>query len=305
MNVLVAGGTGFIGTNLCRELIERGHDVTALSRTPENAPDGVETAVGDVSAADSIADAVEGHDVVVNLVALSPLWKPAGGNEMHDRIHRQGTENLVRAAEDADVDRFIQMSGLGTNADVDMAFIKAKREAEEIVRESDLEYVIFRPSIVFGEGSEIVDFTVKLKQWFAPIVPIFPLPGGGDRTYFQLISVNDLVPMLADGVEDDKHANETYELGGPTVYSLREVSELVFKARGQSVTIVPLPMPLAKLGMTVMGYIPGIPLGADQFEGLKLDNRVPENDIDAFGVSADELTTFESYLGLEPADDVN
>lgn len=297
MKVLVAGGTGFIGAPLCRELIDRGHEVAALARSPAETPESVEMIVGDVSDYESIEPAVEGWDVIVNLVALSPLWKPKGGNEMHDRIHRQGTENLVRAAEEAGVERFVQISGLGTDSGVDMAFINAKAHAEAIVRETDIDHVIFRPSIVFGEGCEIVDFTLKLKRMFAPFLPIFPLPGGGERTYFQLIGVQDLVPMLADGVEKDEHANETYELGGPTVYTLREISDLVFRAQGRRVRIVPLPMALAKVGMTAMGFVPGVPLGADQFEGLKLDNRVPDNDIDSFGVSTDEMATFEEFLG--------
>ena len=301
MNVLVTGGTGFIGGHLCEELHERGHDVTAMARDPDPAavPTGVDLVEGDVTDRDSIDRAFEGRDAVMNLVALSPLWKPEGGNEMHDRIHRQGTENQIRAAREADVGRFVQMSGLGTESDVDMAFIRAKARAEEIVRESGLEYVIFRPSIVFGDGAEIVDFTTKLKQWFAPGLPIYPLPGGGERTYFQLIYVEDLVPMLADGVEGDEHANETYELGGPRVYTLRDVADRVFEAKGQRVRIVPIPMPVAKLGMTAMGAVPGVPLGPDQFEGLKLDNRPSHNDVDAFGVSEDEMTTFEAYLGLE------
>jgi len=119
MQVLVAGGNGFIGTNLVDELVDRGHDVTVLARTPDAAalPEGVDTVSGDVTAYDSIESALDGQDVVVNLVALSPLFKPKGGNEMHDEIHRHGTENLVRAAEESGVDRFVQMSALGADPD--------------------------------------------------------------------------------------------------------------------------------------------------------------------------------------------
>lgn len=300
MKVLVAGGTGFIGRYLCDELAERGHDVTALGRSPESSvvPNGVTTVEGDVTDPVSLDEPIAGQDVVVNLVALSPLWEPEGGSEMHDRVHRQGTENLVRAADAAGVRRFVQMSGLGTDDEVLTSYHRAKARAEETVRESAIEYVIYRPSIVFGEGDEIVDFTTKLKQMFAPVGPLYPLPGGGERTFFQLIYVEDLVPMLADGALKDEHANGTYELGGPKVYSLREMTELVFESQGRNVTIVPLPMSISKIGMTVMGVVPGLRLGPDQFKGLKADNRVPNNDIDSFGVSEDEMTTFEEYLDL-------
>ncbi len=297
MKVLVAGGTGFIGSYLCRTLAGEGHDVTALSRSPADTPDGVASATGDVTAYDSIEPAVQGQDAVVNLVALSPLFEPKGGNEMHDRIHRGGTENLVRAAEADGVDRFVQMSALGADPGGDTAYIRSKGQAEEIVRGSDLEWTIFRPSVVFGEGGEFVGFTKRLKGMFAPVVPLYPLPGGG-RTRFQPIHVEDLVPMLAAAVETDDHVGETYEVGGPEVLTLREVTNLVYEAERKGITIVPLPMPLAKLGLTVLGAVPGFPMGPDQYRSLNFDNTTVDNDVDAFGVEESEMTTLAGHLGL-------
>ncbi|QKY17263.1 complex I NDUFA9 subunit family protein [Halorubrum sp. CBA1229] len=297
MKVLVAGGTGFIGSYLCRALAERGHDVTALARSGGEPSEGVDVATGDVTDYDSIAGAVEGQDAVVNLVALSPLFEPKGGNVMHDRIHRGGTENLVRAAEDAGVEGFLQLSALGADPDGDTAYIRAKGQAEEIVRESDLDWTIFRPSVVFGEGGEFVSFTKRLKGMFAPGVPLYPLPGGG-KTRFQPIHVEDLVPMLADALEDDEHVGETYEIGGPETLTLRQVTDLVYEAEKKGVTIVPLPMPLAKVGLTVLGAVPGFPMGPDQYRSLQFDNTTADNDIAAFGVETDELTTLAAHLGV-------
>ncbi len=297
MKVLVAGGTGFIGSYLCRALAERGHDVTALARSGGETPEGVDVATGDVTDYDSIAGAVEGQDAVVNLVALSPLFEPKGGNVMHDRIHRGGTENLVRAAEDAGVEGFLQLSALGADPDGDTAYIRAKGQAEEIVRESDLDWTIFRPSVVFGEGGEFVSFTKRLKGMFAPGVPLYPLPGGG-KTRFQPIHVEDLVPMLADALENDEHVGETYEIGGPETLTLRQVTDLVYEAEKKSVTIVPLPMPLAKVGLTVLGAVPGFPMGPDQYRSLQFDNTTADNDVAAFGVDPDELTTLAAHLGV-------
>jgi NADH dehydrogenase len=298
MKVLVAGGTGFIGTHLCAELSDRGHDVTAASRSPTGAdlPAGVETAALDVTDASDAAAVVEGHDIVVNLVALSPLFKPSGGDEMHDRVHRGGTRHLIDAAEDAGVERFVQLSALGADPDGDTAYIRAKGAAETAVRGSQIPGVIYRPSVVFGEGGEFVGFTKKLKGWFAPGLPLYPLPGGG-KTRFQPIWVQDLVPMIADGVESDDHLGETYELGGPDVLTLREVTERVYEAENSSVSIVPLPMGLAKVGLTAMGAVGG-PMGADQYRSLQFDNTTARNDVEAFGVSESELTTLDDYLGL-------
>ena len=299
MNVLVVGGSGFIGTHLSEELVERGHDVTVLSRDPDEGdlPAAVDTYAGDVTEYDSIEGAFEGMDAVVYLVALSPLFKPDGGDEMHDRIHRGGTEHCLRAAEEHDVERFVQMSALGADADGPTHYLRAKGRAEQLVRESDREWVIFRPSVVFGEGGEFVGFTKKLKSWFAPGLPVYPLPGGGTSIRFQPIWVGDLVPMLADAVEDDAHVGEAYEVGGPDVLTLREITELVYDSEGKSVSIVPLPMAMANLGLTVMGSV-GFPMGKDQYRSLQFDNTVRSNDVGDFGADAAALTTFRSYLDL-------
>lgn len=299
MNVLVAGGTGFIGQALCRELDDRGHDVTALSRSPGDAdlPAGVEPAMGDVTAYDSIESAFAGQDAVVNLVALTALYEPKGGNRKHFEVHLGGTENVVRAAETHDVEHVLQMSALGADPDGPTAYIRAKGQAEDVVRESDLDWTITRPSVVFGDGSEILTFPKRLKRMVAPGLPVYPLPGGG-RTPFQPIWVGDFAPMLADCLEDDTHRGATYEFGGPEVLTLREVVDLVYEAEGRDVTVISLPMPLARIGLTVLGAVPGFPMGPDQYRSLQFDNTVAENDVTAFGVNPADLRSLADYLGI-------
>ncbi|CQR48569.1 MULTISPECIES: complex I NDUFA9 subunit family protein [Haloferax] len=297
MKVLVVGGSGFIGSHLCRELQSRGHSVTAMSRSPnsEDLPDGVEKAMGDVTDYDSIAGAFEGKDAVVNLVALSPLFEPSGGNRMHDIVHWQGTENVVKAAEAHDVPRLVQMSALGADTDGDTAYIRSKGKAEGAVKSSGLDWVIFRPSVVFGDGGEFVSFTKRLKGMFAPGVPLYPLPGNG-KTRFQPIWVGDLVPMLADAVEGDEHVGETYRIGGPEKLTLREITEMVYDAENRSITIVPLPMGLAGVGLTVLGAVPGFPMGKDQYRSLQFDNTTDRNDVGVFGVDVSSMKTLGTYL---------
>ncbi len=296
MNVLVAGGTGFVGRNLCAELADRGHGVTALGRDPDESalPAGVEAAMGDVTAYDSIAGHVAAHDAVVNLVALSPLFEPAGSSS-HEGVHLGGTRNLVRAAEEADVDRFVQMSALGADPDGATAYVRAKGRAEDVVRESALAWTIFRPSVVFGDGGEFVPFARKLSTPY-----VTGLPGGG-RTRFQPIHVGDLVPMLADALTGDEHVGKSYEIGGPEVLTLAEVTELAYEAVGKSVTVIPVPMALARVGLTVAGPLPFVPFGPDQARSLEMDNTVGDNDVTAFGRKPDELTTLRAYLGITDA----
>ena len=292
MDVLVVGGNGFIGQHLCDRLVDSGHDVTALARTPtpDDVPDGVDTAVGNVTAYDSIEPAFEGRDAVVNLVALSPLRKPKGGNERHDAVHRRGTKHCIEAATEHDVDRFVQLSALGADPDGDTHYIRAKGRAEEHVRESSLDWTIFRPSVIFGDGGEFVSFTRKLTP---PVLA--PLPGGG-KTQFQPLHVDALVAMLTGALSDDDHVGETYEVGGPEVLTLADVARMSREASGQSVTIVPVPMALAGVGLSVAGLVPGFPMGKDQYRSLQFDNTTESNDIERFGFAESDLMTLSAYL---------
>ncbi|MFB6250216.1 MAG: complex I NDUFA9 subunit family protein [Halobellus sp.] len=298
MKALVVGGSGFIGTTLCRELKERGHEVTALSRRPssKDLPAGVNRVMGNVREYGSIKEAFKNNDVVYNLVALSPLFKPSGGDEMHDLIHRQGTEHVVRAAEEHDVDHLVQMSALGADPNGPTAYIRSKGEAEEIVAESAVDYTIFRPSVVFGDGGEFVSFTKLLAPPY-----VSALPGGG-KTRFQPIWVGDLVPMLADAAESDEHVGQTYEIGGPDKLTLAEIARLIHESDGRSTTIVPVPMGLAKIGLTLGDAIPGFPMGKDQYRSLQFDNVTDDNDIGAFDVGTGELTTLRAYLNDQMGD---
>ena len=301
MRVLVIGGTGFVGASLARELVDRGHDVTVLSRSPDDAdadrPAGVRTVAGDVTDYESIESAFEGRDAVVNLVALSPLFEPKGGKRMHERVHLGGTENVVRAAEAHGVSRLVQLSALGADPDGPTAYIRAKGRAEEVVRKSDLDWVVVRPSVVFGAGSEFLDFTRKLTTPY-----VTGLPGGG-KTRFQPLWVEDLTPMLADAVESDEHAERTYELGGPDVLTLAAVARLAHRAEGRSLTVLPVPMALARVGLTLGGRIPGFPMGPDQYRSLAFDNTVSENDVRAFGRDPAALRSLADYLGVDGAAD--
>lgn len=300
MKVLVIGGSGFIGTELSRELHGRGHTVTVLSRTPEaeGLPDGVRTVSGDVTDYESMEAAFDGQTVVVNLVALSPLFTPTGGNEMHNRVHVSGTRNVVMAAEEHGVDRLVQLSALGADPDGPTAYIRAKGNAEAVVRESGLDWVLIRPSVVFGNDGEFVSFTKLLTTPY-----VTGLPGGG-ATRFQPIWVGDLVPMLADVVESDDHPGAIYELGGPEVLSLAEVAKRVYRAAGKPVAVLPVPNVFARIGLTLGEKLPGFPMGADQYRSLEFDNTVDDNDVRSFGQTPDDLRTLDDYLA-ETSDSSN
>jgi uncharacterized protein YbjT (DUF2867 family) len=292
MQVLITGGTGFVGTHLSRELVDRGHSVTALSRSPDarGLPDSVEVVSGDVTDPDSLTGPMADQDVVVNLVALSPLFKPKGGDKMHERVHLQGTRNVIEAAEAADVSTIVQMSALGADPEGSTAYIRAKGRAETAVRESALDWTIVRPSVIFGEGGEFVRFTRVLTTPY-----VTALPSGGS-TRFQPIWIGDLAPMLAEAVEDERHRDEAYDIGGPETQTLADIARLVYQSEGKSLSVIPVPMSLTRIGMQLADPLPFVPFGPDQYRSLQFDNTTATNDVTEFGVSEDELGTLREYL---------
>lgn len=294
MDVLVTGGTGFIGSRVCQQLQTLGHSVTALSRSPDEPPaDGVDLVAGDVTDPESLDSAFDGQDAIIQLVALSPLRQPRGGSQQHDIVHRGGTENAVAVAESAGVDRFVQISGIHADPHGPTSYLRSKGHAEAIVRDSSLDHVILRPTVAFGDGGEFIPF---IKTVAPPYIT--PLPGGGN-TRFQLIWVEDIAEIIAQAATDDAHLNETYEVGGPDQLTLANIAKWIHRADGRSATVIPIPMALAGIGMTVGDVIPGFPFGRDQYKSLKLDLVTGENAIEEFGKTVDDLRPFDDYLGLD------
>lgn len=292
MEILIAGGTGFIGRHLATELVNRGHQVVAMSRDPDGSvvPDAVELREADITSYPAVQDVLVDVDAVIHLVALSPLYRPRGGPQMHERVHVQGTRNLVRAMEAANIDRLIHLSGLGADPDGPTAFLRTKGRAEGIVKSADIDATIFRPAVIFGEGDEFVPF-VKLVT--TPYLT--GLPGGG-HTPFQPVWVGDFVEIIADALAEEDHIGNVYDIGGPEPLTLAAVTKAIYRASGRWARIIPIPMVLAGVGLTLAGPIPFIPFGRDQYRSLQLDHTVPDNDIEDFNRRTDELLRFESYL---------
>ncbi|MEY7849162.1 complex I NDUFA9 subunit family protein [Natrarchaeobius sp. A-rgal3] len=287
MDVFVAGGSGFVGRSLCRVLVDQGHDVTAASRSPDPAelPAGVEPVAVDVTEPDLEA-VVDGHDAVVNLVALPSHVQSRGRS--HESVHADGTRHLVEASERTGVRRFVQLSGLGVESGVETAYFRAKRRAERVVRESSLEWVIYRPSVVFGDGCAFVAFLERL----AP-TPIIVLPGGG-RTLLQPIWVEELTPLIADGLADDRHVGNAYEIGGPEALTLAEVV-----TRVRDGVVVPIPMFLTGALAALADPLPWIPLGRDQYRALSLENTTDDDALAAFDVDPESLRRFSADVPSE------
>jgi NADH dehydrogenase len=260
----------------------RAHDrsVRALVRKPQEASRlggwGAEIVSGDVTDAASLEAAVAGCTHVVHLVSIIQ-----GRQADFDRVMTQGTRNLVNAARTAGVERFILMSALGTSETTrnTVPYFGAKWEMEKAVKESGIEYVIFRPSFVFGgDGGALPTFIRQVR--YSPVVTVI----GPGLQKSQPIWVDDVAEYFARSVDQPKAANRTFELGGPDTVDWNELYLAIAKTLGKRRRLTHVPLGIARTGARLAQNVPGSPLTADQVEMLAgPDNVVSNNDaVDVF-----------------------
>jgi NADH dehydrogenase len=278
VKVLITGGTGFIGPKIVHALRTKGFDVRALARTPTRASRlagwGAEVVAGDVTDPVSLGAAASGCTHVIHLVAII-RGKPAD----FDRVMTQGTRDVVAAAKDAGVERFVLMSALGTTATGAVPYFRAKWQMERAVVESGLEYVVFRPSFVFGgDGGVLPTFIRQVR--YAPVVTVI----GPGLQKLQPIWVEDVAEYFARAVDHPNAANRTFELGGPDVVDWNELYLTIAKTLGKSRRLVHVPLGAARAGARATQAVPGSPLTTDQVEMLAGPDVVVSNNeaIDVF-----------------------
>jgi len=270
VTVLITGGTGFIGPHVSHTLRARDVPLRALVRKPAHATRltvwGVELAAGDVTDPESLRAACQGVDTVVHLVAII-----RGRPQDFDRVMAQGTRNVVAAAQDAGVRRFVLASALGLDERSKDAvpYFAAKWQMERAVRESGLEHVIFRPSFVFGPDGGVLPTFVRLAR-YAPLTPII----GPGTQRLQPIWVEDLAEYYALAVSERAAANRTFELGGPDAVSWNEFWERLKRVLGVRRPSVHVPFGAMRLQATVTERLPGAPVTRDQLTMLELGDNV-------------------------------
>ncbi len=268
MTVLLTGGTGFIGPHVAHALRARDENVRALVRNESRATRltawGVDLAAGDVSDAGSLRSACEGVDTVVHLVSIIK-----GSRSDFERLMTQGTRDLVAAAQDAGVRRFVLASALGldeTSKDA-VPYYAAKWEMEKAVKESGLEHVIFRPSFVFGrDGGALPTFT-RLARY----APVTPIVGPGTQK-LQPIWVEDLAEYFAHAVAEP--VSGTFELGGPDAVTWNEFWDRLKRALGVKRRSIHMPFGVMRVQATLTEWLPGAPVTRDQLKMLELGDNV-------------------------------
>ena len=274
--ILVTGGTGFVGPKVVHVLRERDLPVRCLVRTPSSAPAqslsswGCELVQGDVTDAAGLRRAVEGCDVVVHLVAIRQ-----GSREKFERVMEQATRDLVAAAKEAGVRRFVLMSALGASEQTKdlVPYYHAKWDMEQTVSGSRLEHVIFRPSFVFGRDGGILPTFRRL----ARVAPVTPIIGSGKQR-IQPIWVDDVAAYFAEGVQKPDAAG-IYELGGPDAVSWNEFWSRLKRVLGVRRPSIHVPIGLMRANALVTERLPGdIPLTRDLLTMLEHGDNVVSND---------------------------
>ena len=290
--VTVFGASGFIGRHLVRRLAADGVRVRAAVRYPQRAlflkPMGDVGQVVPVAANlrddASVQAAVEGADAVVNLVGV--LQK--SGKQTFEALHHEGAGRAARLAREAGVPRFVQISAIGADAASGSKYARSKAEGEAAVRKEFPKATIIRPSLVFGPEDDLFNRFAVLAR-FLPVLPVFGhwISDAGS-TRFQPVYVGDVAEAIRRVLNDPAAAGKTYELGGPQVFTYREIMELVLRYTGRHRLLVPIPFRLARMEATFIQLLPNAPITRDQLKLLEADNVASS---DAPGLSD---------LGIEP-----
>ncbi len=273
---VVFGGSGFVGRYVVRALAKRGWRVRAAVRRPDLAgylqPMGAVGQVMPVQAnlryPESVANAVQGADLVVNCVGVLA----STGKQSFDAVHAEGARAVARAARAAGVKSLVHVSAIGADDKSSARYARSKAAGEQAVREEFPDAVILRPSIVFGTEDEFFNRFAGMAR-FAPLMPLI----GGGRTRFQPVWVGDVAEaVIAAGVDGKAQAGKVYELGGPQVLSFRQLLDDTQKWAGRSRGYLYLPFWVAKLQALLTWPLPnGLrPVTVDQVRMLQRDNVV-------------------------------
>ncbi|MDJ0894980.1 MAG: complex I NDUFA9 subunit family protein [Alphaproteobacteria bacterium] len=274
--VTVFGGSGFVGRNLVRLLAREGAGVRVAVRDPEEAlflkPCGdvgqVTPVQGNLRSDESVRAAIHGADAVVNLVGI--LYQSR--RQTFEAVHHEGAARVARIAAEEGVSRYVHMSAIGASESSPAQYARTKAKGEQAVRQAFPTASIVRPSIIFGPDDNFFNqFGLMAK-----LLPALPLIGGG-WTRFQPVYVGDVAAAIVKCLADPATDGKTYELGGPSIYTFKELLEYVLEQTGRKRLLMPIPWALAKLQGACFELLPRPLLTRDQVTLLQSDNVVGED----------------------------
>lgn len=285
--ITVFGGSGFVGRHVVERLAAAGARIRVAVRHPNLAlflkPMGevgqIQIVQANIRDDDSVGRAVADARAVINLVGI--LCQ--GGRQRFDTIHAEGAGRIAHAAAQAGVRTLVHVSAIGADTKSDSRYALTKARGEVAVREAFAGATILRPSVVFGPGDDFLNRFALLTR-LSPVLPLIgglPLLRPGGLTRFQPVYVGDVATAAVTALGDGALAGRTFELGGPKIYTLRELYEIVLAATGRRRILMPIPFAAAKVQGWFLERIfamlsPDPPLTVDQVRLLSHDNVVAE-----------------------------
>lgn len=284
----VFGGSGFVGRYIVKRLAKEGWVVRVAVRDTEKAhflqPYGnvgqIVRMPVPIQDEQAVREAVDGADAVFNAIGL--LFEP-GGAQTFDEVHVNGPERIARLAAETGVKRLIHVSAIGADKESESVYARTKADGEAAIQKQFPQATILRPSIVIGPEDGFLNFFAQM----ARVSPALPLIGGG-KTRFQPVYVGDVADAAMAAVHESKTKGKTYELGGPKVYTFKQLMELLLKEIRRKRLLLPIPFGVAQLQAGVAELLPKPLLTRDQVTLLKQDNVVQKGAL-----------SFKT-LGLEP-----
>jgi uncharacterized protein YbjT (DUF2867 family) len=280
--ILVTGGSGYLGSHIVRRLLEAGKPVRVLVHNIERAQlEGrlrdlrVELIEGDVTRPETLGPAMERVTSVIHTVAIAI----ERGRATYETVNTQGTVNVLDAAREAGIRRFVNISQLGASSGLPYRFLASKGKAQDYVAASGLDWTAFRPSVIWGPEDEFANTFARL----VPLTPIiFPIVGGPDAR-FEPVWVEDVVTAVVKSIDDPSTHQREYELGGPEILTLEEIERRTLAAIGANRIMVRFPLPLLRIAVRLMeAALPNPPVTSSLLELLAVSNVTSQNALARF-----------------------
>jgi NADH dehydrogenase len=272
LSICILGGTGFVGSHLCTELVARGHQLKVLTRQRERHREllvlpTLELVQADIHNETELKKQFQNSDAVISLVGILNE-KGHDGSGFHT-AHVELARKVINACSASKITRLLHMSALNAHPDEKSFYLRTKGEAENYVHTfaaNKISVTSFRPSVIFGaEDSFINRFAAILK-----IAPVLPLACA--NTKFAPVYVEDVVQVMANALTDKQTFGQRINLCGPKQYSLKQLVKYVASTSNLSRGVIGLPDWASKLQANILEYIPGKPFSVDNYLSLQKDS---------------------------------
>ncbi len=295
MNIFLVGGTGYIGKEVLRQLIVQKHNVTILLRREsenklaEEIKKNISLVYGEVEKPETYQTSLKNCTAIINLLGIIREFPHKGIT--FEKIHFEATKILVDEAKKVGVKRFLQMSALGVKPNAKTLYQQTKYRAEEYIKQNDLQWTIFRPSVVFGNEKSVEKNFLNVIKDLHSLMPFFvPIVGNG-KYRFQPIAVHNLAEGIVASLSTEKSIGVTYDVAGPHRYSFNQLVNIVGSAIRKKKIQFHQPMFMMKILASLFGRYEFFPISKDQITMLEEEN-ITENwkkFFDDFSITPKEL----------------